>query len=388
MRLEQLAKTGRTDNNFNLLRLLAAILVVFAHSFNLLNLPEPLLSLAPAGWGYVGVLIFFSISGFLVSRSWENNPKLIPFAIKRALRILPALIVALLLSALVLGPLVTTEALRPYFDDPETKAYIINNAMMQSDFELPAVFAHNIYPVAVNGSLWTLPLEVKAYIFIALIGVVGFLTRWRAFMIVIAMLAILICVTSLREFLPGAGHFVASLVNIQANPELVGEANHGAYSIYAELFAAFTVGAAMYTLRKWIIIRWELAVCAIAIWGAILVSHESQLETIDVVLAPYIVLCGAYLTVKFISLPSLCGDYSYGLYIYSFPVQQTLVYLFRPSAGWILFLVSMPVAFILAAASWHFIERPALDLKRRFTHTEQSDSPVDLSPTIRVAPVE
>jgi peptidoglycan/LPS O-acetylase OafA/YrhL len=109
VRLDHFTKTGRTANNFDLLRLLAAILVIFAHSFDLLKRPEPLTSIVPAGWGYVGVLIFFSISGFLVSRSWVRDPQLISFAVKRALRIMPALVVALILSAVVLGPLVTTE---------------------------------------------------------------------------------------------------------------------------------------------------------------------------------------------------------------------------------------------------------------------------------------
>jgi peptidoglycan/LPS O-acetylase OafA/YrhL len=353
-------------NNFDLLRLLAAVLVVFAHSFDLLKLPEPLLSIAPAGWGYVGVLVFFSISGFLVSRSWVSDPRLSSFAIKRALRLLPALAVVLLLSALVLGPLVTNVSSQTYFYSPETKAYVIDNTMMQSDYQLPGVFLHNVYPAAVNGSLWTLPLEVKAYFLVALLGILGLISRWRAAMIAIAVFSVLACVASVRPSLPGAPHFVASLVDIQASPELVAQARIGAFSVYAELFAAFVVAATLYALRRWIPLRWQLGVLAAAAWGILTIGfHGSKLEPTTVVLGPYIVLCLAYLSVSLIRLPRWFGDYSYGIYIYAFPVQQTISSLLSPRSGWALFAISLPVSWVLAAASWHLVERRALALKSR-----------------------
>src|SRR3954470_23246436 len=103
--LDRLATEGRSRNNFDVLRLIAAMLVLFAHSFDLLGRPEPLGYL---GWGDVGVTIFFAISGFLVARSWALNPRLGPFAAKRALRLMPGLIVAVLFCALVLGPIMTS----------------------------------------------------------------------------------------------------------------------------------------------------------------------------------------------------------------------------------------------------------------------------------------
>jgi peptidoglycan/LPS O-acetylase OafA/YrhL len=366
VRLGHFTDTGRAANNFDLLRLLAAILVIFAHSFDLLKLPEPFLSVVPAGWGYVGVLIFFAISGFLVSRSWERDPRLISFAVKRALRLMPALVVALVVSALVLGPLVTTEPSRAYFANPATKAYVIDNTMMQSDYQLPGVFSANAYPAAVNGSLWTLPLEVKAYLLVALLGVVGLLTRRRVLMVGVAVLGVLACVAAWRASLPGMPYYVASLVDIQASPELVHAAELGSFTIYAELLAAFTIGAACYALRRWIPLRWQFGVCAAAAWGIITIGfHGSKFEMSTVVLGPYLVLCLAYLSVRWIKLPRLFGDYSYGIYVYAFPVQQTVSYLAHPSSGWTLFAISMPITAIVAVASWHLVERRALDLKRR-----------------------
>jgi peptidoglycan/LPS O-acetylase OafA/YrhL len=371
VRLDHFTETARTANNFDLLRLVAAILVVFAHSFDLLQLPEPFLGIAPAGWGYVGVLIFFSISGFLVSRSWVSDPRLTSFALKRALRLLPALVVALLLSALVLGPLVTSEAPRAYFDSPATKAYVLDNTVMQSDFALPGVFLHNVYPGAVNGSLWTLPLEVKAYFLVALLGIVGLLSRRRFLMVAVAAFVVLACIDSLRPSVPGASHFVASLVDIQASPELVAQAKLGGFTVYAELLAAFTVGATLFALRRWVPLRWQLGVCAVAGWGiATLAFHNATLAVSTVVLGPYIVLCLAYLSVGFIRMPRSLGDYSYGIYIYAFPVQQTISDLLAPTSGWVMFALSLPITCVVAVASWHLVERRALGLKRRLVNAE------------------
>jgi len=83
-RLDQLAGSGRGQNNFDLLRLIAATAVVFGHSFDLLKVGEPFPSLLGLSWGTFGVLIFFSISGFLVARSWDKEPRLGAFAAKRA----------------------------------------------------------------------------------------------------------------------------------------------------------------------------------------------------------------------------------------------------------------------------------------------------------------
>jgi len=367
------AADGRRDrNNFDLLRLLAAICVVFAHSFDLLRFAEPFPHLREdLGWGFVGVLIFFSISGFLVSRSWAGNPRLVPFAVKRALRLMPGLVVALLLSALVLGPLLSTEPLHIYLRDPATKAYILDNALLQSNYVLPGVFVHNAYPVAVNGSLWTLPVEVKAYALVAVIGVLGLITRWRWTMPVVAALAVLVCATAVRPSLPLSNHVVAALVDIQAAPGLVHFASLGSFNEWAEMFAAFVVGAALYSVRSWVALRWDIAaLAAIGIVVACLVRGPWP-DLASVTLGPYLILCLAYRTTSFVWLPQWFGDYSYGTYIYAFPAQQTISSLIVLHSGWVLFVLALPVTLVLAVLSWHFVERPALDLKTRLIGGER-----------------
>ena len=371
MRLDRVADADRGNNNFDLLRLGGAILVLFAHSFDLVGAPEPFPSLGPnMNWGFVGVLIFFSISGFLVSRSWARSPRLIPFAVKRALRLMPALIVALLLTALVLGPLVTALSAHAYLGNPETKAYILDNATMQSNYYLPGVFLHNAYPNAVNGSLWTLPLEVKAYVFVALIGMLGLLRRFKLALVGIAGLIVLSCIDGFRSLVPATNHFVAGLVNVQLPAQLVQQAQAGTYNVFTEVFAAFAVGAALYALRKWVILRWELALAAVAAWLGTIALGATATEVGAVVLAPYVVLCLAYGTHAYVRLPSRIGDYSYGAYVYGFPVQQTISFLMYPIGGWLMFALATPLTMLLAIASWHVVERPALNIKHRLTGTE------------------
>jgi peptidoglycan/LPS O-acetylase OafA/YrhL len=366
-RLDALAVGGRRANNFDLLRLLAALMVVLAHSFDLVNDPEPFPHLRVLTWGTLGVIIFFSISGYLVAGSWANNPRLLPFVVKRALRLMPGLIVALLVSALVLGPLVSSVPSSSYFREPGTKAYVLENTVLQTDYYLPGVFVHNAYPSAVNGSLWTLPLEVKAYVFVALAGLATLLTRRRWLMVPIAVLAVLCSLEGPSISVPGADHFIAGLANIQIPPGFVAGARAGTLTVYADMFAAFAVAAALYAMRSRVPIRWDLAalgVLALAVAGVI---GGLAPVTCAAVVVPYLVLCLAYRTHDRVRLPRWFGDYSYGIYVYAFPIQQTISDLVAPTSGWVMFVLAVPVTVAVAVLSWHFVERPALDLKRRLT---------------------
>lgn len=83
----------------------------------------------------------------------------------------------------------------------------------------------------------------------------------------------------------------------------------------------------------------------------------------SVSMLPLIVLCASLSPVKGLStITKYIGDLSYGLYIYGFPVQQTLVYFFRPDAN-TLIISSILVTAVFAYMSWHLIEKPALKLK-------------------------
>jgi len=175
------------DNNFNLVRLFGAVLVIYGHSYALTGHTSP--GFAATAVATIGVKIFFSISGYLVSLSWLSDPHLARFFSRRLLRICPALIILIVATAFIVGPIVTQSGLADYFEDPSVYAYLWNVTLYIS-YYLPGVFEHNVYAGAVNGSLWSLPAEFAMYILTpAILTLLHFLPRSLA-LLAIALLLI------------------------------------------------------------------------------------------------------------------------------------------------------------------------------------------------------
>jgi peptidoglycan/LPS O-acetylase OafA/YrhL len=364
--LETGSHAGRGENNFDLLRLIAASMVVFGHCWLVLGDEPPLFTGESfTDWGNFGVLIFFAISGFLVSRSWVADPRLLAFAVKRFLRIVPGLIVALLFTAFVIGPLVTTQSLSEYLQSPFTKGFVLNNSVMWTQQSLPGVFEDNAIKL-VNLPLWTLAPEVKAYVLVAVLGVLGLYRRWSGVVVVAAgVFFALLLIESTRNGIPLGDRTVAMIYNTQATAKDVEAVSNGSAFAYAQLFAAFFISAALFTLRRWIPLRWELVGLAAVIVAIAAIADAHSGRIAFTWLLPYIVLVVAYRTHHLFALPARMGDLSYGIYIYAFPIQQAIVQWVDPPSGWVVLLLTAPVVVGLAAASWRFVEAPALTLKQR-----------------------
>ncbi len=316
------------DNNFDVLRLFAAGLVLLSHCFPLTGRHEPL---DPHTLGTVGVEIFFVTSGFLVARSWCGDASLRRFAAKRALRIMPGLIVAVLFTALVVGTLASSLAPGAYLASSLPWNYAVDNILMSPFHTLPTVFSGNPYPNIPNGSLWTLPIEVQAYALLAVAGVTRLL-RFRT-----AVLA-------------------ATLVVIAANA--VADLNDA-----KRLTSLFLAGTALYLWRERVRLRPDVAVVLAVLWSA---AYTTRFATAaGMVALPYLVGFAAYRTTPRLRRLTRRGDLSYGVYVYAFPVQQSLVALLGPVNPLVLFILAAPVTWLLALASWRLVEAPALRLKSR-----------------------
>ncbi len=328
--------------------------VIFTHSYKIADGPSNGDALTRVleheSMSHIGVATFFVISGFLVSRSWDRQPRIRQFAVKRALRLMPALIVAVAIAALLVGPLVTTLGASEYLGSSETRRYLGLNAILDPQYTLPGVFTDNPFPQAVNGSLWTLPLEAKAYVVVAVLGAVGLLgARMRMVPVLIALGLLALSLEGVRSAVPAATEL----------GDLLGA------RIFLEYWALFAAGAVAYLWRERIPVAAAPVAVASLVWVATagLAPGGAGVHLIaSVVLFPYAVICVAYLAGDRLARPLRGIDASYGVYVYAFLIQQLLAAWLAPSPIG-LFLLATPIAIAAGIASWIAIERPALALK-------------------------
>lgn len=332
-------------NNLTALRWFAACLVLYGHAFVFLGLPEPLF-LQWAPMGPLGVYIFFAISGYLVAESWQRDPNVPRFWAKRALRIFPGLFVCTALSVLVLGPWLTTLDMGAYWRNEHTRGYF-SNVVLYMTFNLPGVFAQNKLPNAVNGSLWSLPVEFFMYLLLAVLGFVGTWfqnQKWGAWLTALATLCFMVLVGFWA--LPSTEALVVYRTDLRQIPLC------GVY---------FMVGACLFQFNASQYFSLSNVVLALVAW--LCLGRQ-----------PFLFVMASWVVLPFVVLAFGLGrhtllsrwhqrDYSYGIYIYAFPVQQTLVS-FWPQMPLLAYLLStLIITLALAAASWHFVEKPALKLK-------------------------
>lgn len=346
MLLSELAK-GR-DNNLNLLRICAAFAVLISHSWALATgnaSSEPLHASTGMSLGSLAVDVFFVASGFLVTASLLSRASAIEFFWGRSLRIYPALLVVVLLTVTVLGPAFTNLPLRDYWSAYGTRAYVVTNGLMMSDVRhfLPGVFESNPWRGAVNGSLWTLPLELRMYATLLgawlLLWVTG---RWRPRLmrLLIPLLALFYAALLLRD-----------IVEETASPPDL------------RLKFMFFVGASLQVFKARIPMSDRGAVLAAGALATCWIAVPLQFPTLFMLTMPYLLLYLAYVPAGLVRQYNRLGDYSYGVYIYAFPVQQTLMATLQGLSPIALLLASAVITLALSALSWHLIEERALALK-------------------------
>lgn len=330
----------RRENNFDALRLVAALSVILSHAFFIAqgvekNDPLNRLTGNQSMLGLAGVFVFFAVSGFLVTQSFEQTRSPLRYLIKRALRIFPALIVCLILTAFVLGPIVTTLPLGEYLKRPEPWRYVFYNSFFDIRVhELPGVvFVNNQTGAEVNGSLWSLGCEFDMYLMVLVLGVL----RLIRLPVCLALLALgMACI---------------------AFPDAL-----GFLGVWGWTLSFFAAGMVLYKLRDTRIFDGRVALLALA--GLALSIPLRQF----ILLFP---LFGCYLALYLALNPKLpiipatkFGDLSYGLYIFGWPSEELVIWLMHGQATWWQeFLLSTLLAGSLAFLSWHLVEKRALRLK-------------------------
>ncbi|MBM6550733.1 acyltransferase family protein [Marinomonas ostreistagni] len=332
------------DNHFTLLRLCCAVGVLLSHSVLVFSGTALPWSIVGIRLDHVFVCVFFAISGFLICRSLHRSQDLRYYACARAARLLPGLIVLLGLTVLVAGPLLTELRLADYFSTASTWRYLLNLNLLDihTQFQLPGVFQTTPYPHTINASLWTLPIEAWLYVMVA----VGFC--------VLTATSISSTYWLRRRALGLAfiGYVLLSVLGHRALNTRTDDA-----WVMLIFVCVFLAGAFMYLARHTLVLRFRyaLALC-IMLWA---LQHTALLPALAGLAISYTTLTLAYLPRNKMRSLQRLGDYSYGLYIYGFLVQQSVIYLW-PELSWPGFvLLSSTVTFACAIASWHLVERPA-----------------------------
>lgn len=335
------AETHR-DNNFDALRLFAAGMVIYGHGW-VLSTPA-----GPGFWGVpfarVGLDVFFAISGYMVTASWQRTPDLRVFLIKRALRIFPGLIACVVATAYVLGARLTNLPLADYLAHPQTVEYLYNIRLEQR-LHLPGVFEGMRMEGAVNGSLWSLFPEVLCYLTVPLLGLLALRPRlWTL----------------------GVGGLAAGAAGAWLFYGYQGETLvlYGTDVKYMLVQVPFFFFGGLYRLlgeRVPNFYRADFAIFGYTLNWMVSSWYDWWNLPVEWVTLPYIVLCFGRMSMPIVRRAGRFGDFSYGMYLYAFPVQQFILAAVprneHPIATCM--LLTLP----LAVASWHLVEAPALRWK-------------------------
>ncbi len=354
--------TNNRDNNFNIIRFIAAILVLYSHSYPLYGYKfiGPVEQFFGKSWGGLAVHVFFISSGFLIMGSFVNSKSIGNFIVSRLLRIYPALIVSVLFCVFILGFSTTTVKAELYIKDNSIWDFLLYNSLLvvgNIRYGLIGVFSNIPYPNAVNGSLWTLPHEVKMYFYLLVSASI------------LSLFSKLV-IKQERETLFKYFYFLVFVVvlGVFFSKEYF-ELNNLTINTIT-LLIMFLIGVNFYNFKNKIQLKLEYLALAIFTLLFFAVTNKIFFNYLYVFLIPYILFYCVYVPKGKIRNFNKIGDYSYGIYIYAFPIQQLVIYSF-PKISFSLFIViSIVFTGILSMFSWHFIEKPALSMKKKIVATK------------------
>lgn len=335
-------------NSLNLVRLVLAALVLFAHGYYISGS-----GVGPhvdgdnlGGWAVYG---FFALSGYLITGSrWSNT--LGVYLVHRIARIFPAYLVCLVVMVLLFAPvgyLSVHGTLAGYLTTPTTPAdFVFGNALLRiNSYDIAGTPAEVPYPGAWNGSLWTLYYEFLAYLVVGLLALVGWIRRHPvslagAWLVSVGLYA-------------GWSHGVGALLG-----------GSGDAALLFKLLPLFLGGAVLQTIRSRVPIHWTGAVAsAVVVVGAVWALDGGGAQLTAPFIAYLMLWIGATMPAPALVLKH---DVSYGLYIYAFPVQQLLVLTGVHEVNLLLYdVVALACTIPLAATSWLLVERPAMRRARR-----------------------
>ncbi len=341
-----LQASNDSQNNFTALRILFATFIIITHAYSLSGLKESDLLFKCTGgqftYSYLGLAGFFSISGFLVTKSLFTTKNLIRYYWKRCIRIFPALVVCLTATVLV-GSLIGERDSISYFSDYTTWTYIpYNLVLFKRQAGIGNILIDNPIRTTINGSLWTLSMEFTLYILISFL----FFSKNTVLSKYLSFLA-------LCSFLVVDIYFRNETIHIHAF-------NMNFYWLF-HLGTYFMGGAFLANIafqKTW----GRRPIILFLLFTLLLAIYLNQYENFKFLLPPIVIYIGLQSTPILSSISKAIGDISYGVYLYAFPIQQIIFLYFAPDLR-TLQIGSIIIAYLFGWLSWYIIERPCLSLK-------------------------
>jgi peptidoglycan/LPS O-acetylase OafA/YrhL len=367
------------QNNFDLLRLVAAILVVVGHiEYPYFGHKADWFSIVSGqqSGGGLGVSIFFVISGYLVTQSRQRSASVASFALKRALRILPAVAIWILVLAVAIYPL-TDMALSDYVFSKQMLGFLLNMLILPNNSCVAPIVTDFVYGCGLTGATWSLTYEVIMYAMVAALGFAG-LAFQRGFLIA-ALVALL--VAFMRDVLYPLGEFS---INVQGINLFLFIPHRG-----LPFIALFIVGALLNFIPAQILRRPSVLAISAALYIGAFYTNPVNFVVVQTLVFPFIVLWFGLRRFRLASIVDRVGDLSYGVFLYHWPVMTLVWTVFHNRFSPL--TMALLVAMITGAAaylSYHLVEKPALAFKRRTPATpirgpsiaSGSSRPVPLSP--------
>ncbi|WED41863.1 acyltransferase family protein [Legionella cardiaca] len=341
------------NNSFDLIRHFAALLVLYSHQHALLLLPEPIF----LHWDTLGttaVILFFSISGYFMPGSFTRAGNFTNYLFRRCRRIFPGLIVCSFMMCYLIGGIFTTESSLEYLLSPST----LITSLLYCIFlhkQIPGVFSDFLYKNAINGSLWTLPIEFAYYILLG--AVLSLANTWR---IVLLLFVVLVFTNLALTFTKIGTLFYVNVFHIH----------------YIALYGiAFTTGSLMAMLQKyWLPFKhYLLFIALISLFnfqGHLLMSLFGTLSLSIIIIVTGISFQDKWIKGRF--------DLSYGIYIYAFPIQQVVINLISQNF-WLSMSISISFTLLIAFLSYKFVEKPFLYNKHSSNQSALSSIPIEQS---------
>jgi peptidoglycan/LPS O-acetylase OafA/YrhL len=342
---KRLSLTSFRGPGFDQIRLAAATVVLLHHCR---GVEHPDIQIDPlfyysggfVNFGLTAVLVFFAVSGFLVTPGLVRSGNLLEYLVNRSLRIFPALALVVFASILIIGPTLTHLSLRVYFLDPELLVYAKNVLTLTHNY-LPGVATEGGRPVIVNGALWTLHFEILSYASLAILSILGVLHRRGLFLVVCAISYVIYVSISLEP----------SILHLLPNR----------FCTFIGLFVYFVFGAALFIFRGHIPFSGALAFGACAILLAALPLGVGAVFM--PICLPYITIVGGLSALPGSRLMKV--DLSYGVYLIHAPIMITVMLLFPGlRIWWVVAAIVFIVVLVLSYLSRTFVEEPALGRKK------------------------